>query len=73
VAAYRLGQRDRAQTWLQKSAQLLPTAPAALYLGNIARDGGDRATALRLYEVAASAGGTMAQQAQAEAARMSTP
>ena len=73
VAEYRLGRRDRAQQWLQKSAQLLPTAPAALYLGNIARDGGDRATALQLYQAAASAGGSMAQQAQAEASRISAP
>lgn len=70
VAQYQLGNRQRAKEWLERSARLLPTAPAALYLGNIARDSGDRETALRLYQAAASAGGTMAQQAQAEAAKL---
>jgi len=70
IAQYRLGNRDRARGLLEQSAKLLPTAPAALYLGNIARDRGDRATALQLYQAAASAGGTMAQQAAAEAAQM---
>ena len=70
IAQYRLGNRDRSSQLLQQSAKLLPTAPAALYLGNIARDKGDRAGAMQLYQLAASAGGTMAQQAAAEAARM---
>lgn len=72
IAQYRLGNRDNASRYLEQSAKLLPTAPAALYLGNVARDRGDGATALRLYEAAASAGGTMAEQAAAEAKQIST-
>jgi tetratricopeptide (TPR) repeat protein len=73
ISQYRLGNRDRASQLLEQSAKLLPTAPAALYLGNIARDRGDRASALQLYQLAASAGGSMAQQAAAEAARLDQP
>jgi len=35
-----LGNRAKAEEWLARSAQLLPTAPAAFYLGQIgAREG----------------------------------
>jgi beta-barrel assembly-enhancing protease len=73
IAQYQLGNRDRAAQWLEQSAKLLPTAPAALYLGNIARDRGDRAGALKLYQAAASAESSLGKQAAAEAARLDLP
>jgi predicted Zn-dependent protease len=72
IAHYRIGDRDKASSYLEQSAKLLPTAPAALYLGNVARDRGNNALALQLYRAAASAGGTMAQQAAQEAQRLGT-
>lgn len=73
IAQYRLGNRDRARQWLEQSTRLLPTAPAALYLGNLARDRGDRAGALKLYQAAASAQSSLGQEAAAEAARIDMP
>jgi predicted Zn-dependent protease len=73
VAQYRLGNRDRAVQWLEQSARLLPTAPAALYLGNIARDRGDRAGALKYYQAAAGSQNALGQEAAAEAARLDLP
>jgi tetratricopeptide (TPR) repeat protein len=73
IAQYRLGNRDKAGQFLERSAQLLPTAPAALYLGNLARDRGDRASALKLYQAAASTGNTLGQEAALEAARIDLP
>src|SRR5690606_13065296 len=40
VAQYRLGNKTQARQSLQRSYELLPTAPAALYLGNLLRDAG---------------------------------
>jgi predicted Zn-dependent protease len=73
VAQYQLGNRERAAEYLERSAKLLPTAPAALYLGNIARDRGDRATALKYYQAAAGAQSSLGQQAAVEAARLDLP
>src|SRR5690349_7794575 len=46
VAQYQTGNEARAEEWLTKSVELLPTAPAAYYLGTIARDRGDRTKAM---------------------------
>ncbi len=73
IAQYRLGNRDKASRWLEQSAKLLPTAPAALYLGNIARDRGDRAGALKLYQAASSAQSSLGKEAAVEAARIDLP
>ena len=47
VSQYRWGDKQSAKTSLTRSWELLPTAPAALFLGNIARDSGDSETALK--------------------------
>jgi predicted Zn-dependent protease len=70
VAQYRLGNKSQAQQWLQRSYELLPTAPAALYLGNLARDGGNVDGALKYYEAAASSQGSIGQEAAREAVRI---
>lgn len=73
VAQYRLGNQAQARQWLERSMALLPTAPAALFLGNIARDAGDTRTALGLYQQASSAQGSIGQEAAREAVRLDIP
>jgi predicted Zn-dependent protease len=71
LAQYRSGDKNQAKTLLARSMDLLPTAPAALYLGNLSRDSGDVQAALRYYDAAATEQGTIGQEAakQAEALR----
>jgi predicted Zn-dependent protease len=73
VAQYRMNNRAQATAWLKRSMDLLPTAPAALYLGNIARDGGDVEGALKLYQAAAGSQGSIGQEATLEAMRIDLP
>jgi predicted Zn-dependent protease len=73
VAQYRLGNKTVARQWLQKSYDLLPTAPAALFLGNLARDAGDPAQALQYYQAAATSDSSIGQEAAREAMRIDLP
>jgi beta-barrel assembly-enhancing protease len=73
VAQYRLGNKAQARQALQRSYDLLPTAPAALFLGNLARDAGDTDTALKHYQAAASSKGTIGEEATREAMRIDLP
>lgn len=70
VAQYRAGHRDQAEQWLVQSAKLLPTAPAAYFLGNVARDKGDTGTARQLYGAAATSKSDIGQQAAMELERL---
>jgi predicted Zn-dependent protease len=73
VAQYRLGNKPLARQWLSRSMELLPTAPAALYLGNIARDGGDADGAFKYYQNAASSKSSIGQEASREAVLIDLP
>ena len=73
IAQYRLGNRAQAETWLTQSAKLLPTAPAALYLGNLSRDKGDAQGALKYYQAAAGSQSSVGQEAATEAIRLDLP
>ncbi|MFL6548887.1 MAG: M48 family metalloprotease [Povalibacter sp.] len=73
VAQMQLGDKAKAEEWLTKSAQLLPTAPAAYYLANIARDRGDTAKARQLYQAAASSDSEIGRAAAAEYMKMDLP
>lgn len=73
VAQYRAGNKGKAEEWLTKSAELLPTAPAAYYLGTIARDRGDTRKALQLFEAAASSQSEIGKEAAAEFVRLDLP
>jgi beta-barrel assembly-enhancing protease len=73
VAQYRLGNKAQARQWLSRSQELLPTAPASLYLGNLARDSGDVDGALKYYQNAATSQGSIAQEAAREAVLMDLP
>jgi predicted Zn-dependent protease len=73
VAQFQAGNHAQAEEWLSKSAQLLPTAPAAYYLGTIARERGDRAKAMDYYRAAASSQSRIGEMAAAEFVRMDLP
>ncbi|MEO6078737.1 MAG: M48 family metalloprotease [Steroidobacteraceae bacterium] len=73
VAQYRLGNRQQARQWLTRSMELLPTAPASLYLGNMARDSGDVNGALKFYQNAASSQSSVGQEAMREAVLLDLP
>lgn len=70
VAQYRLKNRAQAGEWLKRSFDLLPTAPAALYLGHVARDAGNAQLALQYYNAAAGSSGSIAEEAKQEAAKL---
>jgi beta-barrel assembly-enhancing protease len=73
LAQYRLGNKARAGDYLARSMALLPTAPAALYLGNLSRDAGDTAAALALYQTAATSQSGIGQEAMREAVLLDLP
>ena len=73
VTQMQLNNKQKAEPYLTRSAQMLPTAPAAYYLGNIARDRGDTDTARKYYEAAASSQSSVGQAAAAEYMKMDLP
>ena len=73
VAQLQGGNKAKAEEWLNRSVELLPTAPAAYYLGNIARDRGDGARAMSYYRAAAKSSSPIGQAAAAEFVRMDLP
>ena len=73
VANLQTGNKEKAEELLKRSAQLLPTAPAAFYLGNIARDRGDGNAAMQYYQVAATSNSNIGQEAAAEFVRLDLP
>ena len=73
VAQVQLGNKTRAEQYLMRSAELLPTAPAAYHLGNIARDRGDTEAARKYYQAAASSKSSIGQAAAAEYMKMDLP
>ncbi len=73
VAQFQAGNKAQAEQWLAKSAQLLPTAPAAYYLGTIARDRGDKVKAMEYYRAAAGSQSQLGQLAATEFVRMDLP
>jgi predicted Zn-dependent protease len=73
VAHSQLGNKQKAQEYLSRSSQLLPTAPAAYYLGNLARDRGEADVAKQYYEAAASSQSSIGQMAAMEYTKMDLP
>ena len=73
VAEYRAGDKAKAEQYLTQSAKLLPTAPAAYFLGQVAKDRGDTETALKYYQAAATSNSNIGQAAAAEALRIDLP
>ena len=73
VAQYRLGNKPRAEQLLNRSNELMPSAPAAYFLGNIARERGDAAGALKYYQAAAGSESEYGQLAAGEFQKMDLP
>jgi predicted Zn-dependent protease len=73
IAQVQLGNKQKAEQYLVRSTQLLPTAPAAYYLGNFARDRGDTEAARQYYQAAASSESSFGKAAAAEFTKMDLP
>lgn len=70
VCAYKLGQAQTAKTALEQSMKILQTPIAAFHLGELAREAGDKQTALSYYQFAANDKGELGQAAQERATQM---
>jgi tetratricopeptide (TPR) repeat protein len=73
IAQYRLGNKPKAEQLLARSNELLPNAPAAYFLGNIARERGDAAGAMKLFQSAAGSASEYGQLAATEFQKMDLP
>jgi len=73
IARHELGQTDGAVTDLERSLELLPTAPAHLTLGKIREQQGSTAEAIKHYKVIANNGGEYGAAATAGLARLDMP
>ena len=73
VANARLGNTGQAQSDLKRSIDFLPTAYAALELGNLAMADNDREAAKAYYRSAAQSGGEIGQRAGAAFMRLDLP
>ncbi len=73
LARKQLGQRDAAVADLERSLQLLPTAPAHLALGELARQRGDLPRAVEHFRLVAQAGGEYGKAGAIEVARLELP
>lgn len=73
IARKESGNRDAAVADLERSLELLPTAPAHFALGDIAKDRGDVPGAIEHYKVVARAGGNYGKLATAELVRLELP
>ncbi len=66
VASYKLGNKQRAEQWLTRSNEMLPTAPAIYYLALIAKEQGNTQRAAELFKLVAGAEGEFGQRAATE-------
>jgi predicted Zn-dependent protease len=73
VAQYRAGNKAKAEELLTRSSKLLPTAPAAFYLGELAKGRGETQKAMQLYQAAASSQSEVGQAAAGEFVKLDLP
>ena len=73
VAQYRVGDKAKSEQYLTQSAKLLPTAPAAYFLGNLARDKGDNQNAVKYYQAASSSNSDVGKAAASELVKLDLP
>jgi beta-barrel assembly-enhancing protease len=73
VAQYRAGNKPKAEELLTQSAKLLPTAPAAYFLGELAKGRGDTQKAIQYYQAAAGSQSEIGQAAAGELVRLDLP
>jgi predicted Zn-dependent protease len=73
LARKEMGQSSGAVSDLERSLELLPTAPAHYALGDIAYDDGDNAAAIEHFKIVAKSGGEIGQAAMARLAQLELP
>ena len=73
IALVNMGRKAEAEPFLKKSNELLPNAPAHLYLGELAEERGDMSAALSHYELAASSNSDIGQAATARYIHLDLP
>jgi len=73
LARKKMGQTDSAASDLERSIELLPTAPAHFALGDIAQARGNLPAAIDHYKVVAEAGGEYGQAATAQLVKLELP
>ena len=73
IALFNMGKKTEAETYLKKANSLLPTAPAALYLGEIAEERGDIDGALQNYQLAAGSNSDIGKEANERGTRLDFP
>ena len=73
IALYKMGRKAEAEAYLKKANSLLPTAPAALYLGEIAEERGDIDGALQNYQLAAGSDSDIGKEANERGTRLDLP
>jgi beta-barrel assembly-enhancing protease len=70
MVQYDLGNKAAAEPLLNQSMQLMPTAPAAYYLGRLNEDRGNTAEAVKLYKLAAGSQSQYGSEAMARLTRL---
>ena len=70
IAHYDLGERAAAEPLLEKSMSLLPTVPAAYYLGRVKEDRGNSAEAAQLYKMIAGSSSQLGRDASERLGRL---
>jgi predicted Zn-dependent protease len=73
IAQFESGNKTKGQEWLKRSQQLLPTAPAAYYLGKFAQESGDKKAAMQHFREAAGSQSSYGALAAKEFVTMDLP
>jgi predicted Zn-dependent protease len=73
LARKEMGQSSAAVSDLERSIDLLPTAPAHYALGDIAYDNGDNAKAIEHFRIVAKSGGEMGEAATGKLVKLDLP
>jgi len=73
MAQYELGNKAAAEPLLTRSMQLLPTAPAAYYLGRLHEERNDTGEAVKLYKLAAGSQSQYGAEALSRLTRLDLP
>lgn len=73
IALYNSGRKDEAAPYFKRSIELLPTAPAHYFLGDLAESRGDMRTALQHYQVAADSSSEIGKASAQRFMRLDMP